>query len=71
MGGFDRPGKRALSTDGEVDEARTSGVPGKRTLTDAAYPALVGKGNGTPVAPEVRAAAEPVIGRSFDDVAYA
>jgi hypothetical protein len=35
MGGFDRPGKRVLTSEGEAAGATAPGVPGKRTLADA------------------------------------
>jgi len=68
MGGFDRPGKQALTTEHGPAQAPSTGGPGKRTLTDAASQALADKGSGAPVAPDVRAAVEPVVGRSFSDV---
>jgi len=67
MGGFEQPGKRTLTTDGGAGEAQAGGVPGKRTLTEAASQAFADKGSGAPVASDVRAAVEPVVGRSFSD----
>jgi hypothetical protein len=67
MGGFDRTGRPSQSKE-ETAGSPTPGTPGKRTLVEAASPAITGKGSGAPVAPEVRAAVEPVVGRAFPDV---
>lgn len=67
MGGFDRVGKHAPS-ERESGGEHAAGVPGKRTLTEAADPAVAGKSSGAPVAPEIRAAVEPVVGQSLAHV---
>lgn len=65
MGGFERAGGRSPSKGG-TGGSPTPATPGKRTLTEAISPTSTG--SGTAVAPEVRAAVEPVVGRGFADV---